>query len=184
MKRRLFLLRLLLIRDGYRKAEYLKRKHYFYSQGERCFFTPYNFGTEPHLISFGNNVYVASGVVFVNHDITAKMFQYMEPEVKHVNRVGKIEIGNNVFIGARATILYDVKIGDNVIIAAGALVNSDVPSGTIYAGVPAKRIGSFDDYIRKSRRYSSGVDWNNDDPEIIRKERQINYIWRKDTKEV
>ena len=183
MKRRLFLLRLLLIRNGYRRAEYLRKKQYFYKQGENCFFTPYNFGTEPHLISFGNNVYVASGVTFVNHDITAQMFQYMEPQISHVNRVGKIEIGNNVFVGAKSTILYDVKIGDNVIIAAGSLVSKDVPSGTIYGGIPAKRIGTFEDYIKKSRVYSKSVTWNNTDTQSRKKEQQIKYVWNKDTYE-
>lgn len=45
-----------------------------------------------------------------------------------------ISIGNNVFIGADAKILYDVKVGDNVIIAAGALVNKDVPSNSVCGG--------------------------------------------------
>jgi serine acetyltransferase len=40
--------------------------------------------------------------------------------------------GNNVFIGAGATILGEVKIGNNVIIAARALVLDDIPDNTIY----------------------------------------------------
>lgn len=49
-------------------------------------------------------------------------------------KIGCIEIGNNVFIGADAKILYNDKVGDNVIIAAGALVNKDVPSNSVWGG--------------------------------------------------
>ncbi|WP_225419697.1 acyltransferase [Lapidilactobacillus wuchangensis] len=48
-----------------------------------------------------------------------------------------IKIGNNVWIGARVTILDGVNIGNNVILAAGAVVNKDVPNNCIAGGVPA-----------------------------------------------
>lgn len=148
MNRKFLILRLLFM-GGYKKAEYLRKKKYFKHQGEHCYFQPYNFGTEPHLISFGNNVHVATQVIFVNHDITSLMFQYMDPAHKYLTRQGEIKIGSNVFIGARSTILYDVTIGDNVIIGAGSLVNKDIPSGSVAAGVPCKVIGSFEDYKGK-----------------------------------
>ena len=65
---------------------------------------------------------------------------------QHIRRVGKITIGNNVLIGSNSMIMYDVTIGDNVIIAAGSCVTKDVPANSIVGGVPAKVIGSFDDY--------------------------------------
>lgn len=49
-------------------------------------------------------------------------------------------IGNNVWIGAKATILLGITIGDNAIIGANSLVNKDVPEGAIVGGVPAKVI--------------------------------------------
>lgn len=49
------------------------------------------------------------------------MLNGMKDGHKYTENIGCIEIGNNVFIGADAKILYDVRIGDNVIIAAGAL---------------------------------------------------------------
>jgi acetyltransferase-like isoleucine patch superfamily enzyme len=134
---------------GYRRAEFLKKHHYFKAQGEHVYLQPWNFGTEPHLISFGNNVHVASNVTFINHDITCMMFNYMDKDHRYRLRQGEINIGDNVFIGSNTTILYDVTIGDNVIIGAGSLVNKDIPSGTIAAGVPAKVIGNFDDYRKK-----------------------------------
>ena len=47
-------------------------------------------------------------------------------------------IGNNVFIGAYATILGGIKIGDGAKIAANSLVICDVPAGATAIGVPAK----------------------------------------------
>ena len=92
---------------------------------------------------------MASGFTFINHDITCMMFNYMDKKHNYKLRQGSIVIGNNVFIGAKSTILYDVKIGNNVIIGAGSLVNKNIPDGVIAAGVPCKVIGSFDEYQRK-----------------------------------
>lgn len=47
-------------------------------------------------------------------------------------------IGNNVFIGAGAVILGNIKIGDNAIIGANAVVLRDIPQNAIAIGVPAK----------------------------------------------
>lgn len=49
-------------------------------------------------------------------------------------------IGNDVWIGAGATILRGVNIGDGAIIAAGAVVTKDVEPYSIVGGVPAKHI--------------------------------------------
>ena len=51
-----------------------------------------------------------------------------------------IRIGQNVWIGAAATILPGVTVGDNAIVAAGSVVSHDVPPNTIVAGIPAKVI--------------------------------------------
>ena len=51
-----------------------------------------------------------------------------------------VEIGNDVWIGARATILEGVTIGDGAVVAAGAIVTKDVPPYAIVGGVPAKII--------------------------------------------
>ncbi len=149
LNRYIFLLKTFVHGGGYSRAEFLKRKKYFKSIGEHCYLQPWNFGTEPKMISFGDNVHVASGVAFINHDITALMFNYMDKEHRYRLRQGEINIGNNVFIGSNSIILYDVIIGDNVIIGAGSLVNKEIPNGSVAAGVPAKVIGSFDEYRMK-----------------------------------
>ena len=149
LKRYVFLLRTFVCGGGYKRAEFLKKKHYFKAIGEHVFLQPFNFGTEPHLISFGDNVHVASNVSFVNHDITCMMFNYMDKEHHYKIRQGEINIGNNVFIGSGSRLLYDVTIGDNVIIGAGSLVNKDIPSGSVAAGVPCKVIGKFEEYKQR-----------------------------------
>ena len=50
------------------------------------------------------------------------------------------EIGNNVFIGAGAKIIGNIKIEDNVIIGANAVVTKSIPKNCIVAGIPAKII--------------------------------------------
>ena len=53
---------------------------------------------------------------------------------------GDIVIGDDVWIGYRATILSGVKIGQGAVVAAGAVVTKDVPPYAIVGGVPAKVI--------------------------------------------
>lgn len=55
--------------------------------------------------------------------------------------IGQIITGEKAWIGARSTILKDVKIGNYAIIGAGAVVTRDVPDYAIVGGNPAKIIG-------------------------------------------
>ena len=59
---------------------------------------------------------------------------------------------DNVFIGSHSVILYGTRIGPNVIIGSGSVVTKDCEPNSVYAGVPARRIGSFDEYMEKRRR--------------------------------
>ena len=147
--KRYLIMMTIFFRGGYSRADYLRKRKFFKYIGDHVYLQPWNFGTEPHLISFGDNVHVASGVTFVNHDITCMMFNYFDKENHYKLRQGEIKIGNNVFIGTNCTILYDVQIGNNVIIGAGSLVNRDIPDGVVAAGVPCKVIGSFENYRNK-----------------------------------
>lgn len=72
--------------------------------------------------------------------------------IRYKEKIGCIEIGNNVFIGSNTIVLCDVKIGSNVIIGAGSLVNKDIPDNSIAVGTPAKVIGTFDNFIAKRKR--------------------------------
>lgn len=73
-------------------------------------------------------------------------FSYVDKEkfsdFEYIDATRKISItiGNDVWIGARSTILEGVKIGDGAIIATSALVVKDVPPYAIVGGVPARVI--------------------------------------------
>ena len=81
----------------------------------------------------------------------------MDKTNKFKCQFGKIEICDNVFIGAGATIMYNVTIGSNCIVAAGAVVTKDVPSGSVVAGIPAKVIGSFEESKMKAEIFSDKI---------------------------
>lgn len=81
-----------------------------------------------------------------NHKVDDVILQYallkrLGLEAKVDSRNG-IEIGHNVWIGDRATILPGVTIGNSAIIAAGATVTKDVPAYAVVGGTPAKFIKS------------------------------------------
>ena len=54
--------------------------------------------------------------------------------------IAPIEIGENVWIASKATILKGVKIGKNSVVAASAVVLKDIPSFEVWGGIPAKVI--------------------------------------------
>ena len=166
MHRYLQTLRLYAIKSSMKRAEYMKEQGVFHSMGKRVMITSRKIPLYGKLISIGNNVWMASGVELIPHDVTHFMLNGMKDGHKYTEKIGCIEIGDNVFIGAGAKILYDVKIGDNVIIAAGSLVNKDVPSNSVVGGVPAKVISSFEDYLNKRRMFSVEHPANNERQEI------------------
>ena len=85
-------------------------------------------------IEIGNNVLIGQQVVLatLNHDLMPEKRANMSP--------APIKIGNDVWIGAHATILAGVTIGNGAVVAAGAVVTKDVPANTVVGGVPAKVI--------------------------------------------
>lgn len=87
-------------------------------------------------IFIGDNVIIGPGVkIFTeNHSYDNKdQFFRLQNEIRN-----DVIIGNNVWIGSNVILLPGVIIEDNVIIAAGSVVNKNVPTGTIYGGIPAK----------------------------------------------
>ena len=79
------------------------------------------------MVTIGPHVFITTG----NHQ-TSNLTPYSKA----------IEIGDGVFVGARAVILPGIKIGEHSIVGAGAVVAKDVPPYAIVAGNPAKIIGT------------------------------------------
>lgn len=97
------------------------------------------------LIQIGNNVTLAPRVHILAHDASCK-------RSLNYALIGRVTIGNNVFVGAGSIILPNVTIGDNVVIGAGSVVSHSIPSNSLAVGVPAKVISSFEDYVNKRRK--------------------------------
>jgi acetyltransferase-like isoleucine patch superfamily enzyme len=53
---------------------------------------------------------------------------------------GRIDIGDDVWVGGHAILLAGITIGSHAIIAAGAVVTRDVPDYAIVGGIPAQFI--------------------------------------------
>lgn len=124
--------------------------------GKNCqFISPGpNFGSEPYLITIGDNTTVSFDVAFVTHDAGTRVLRNLaEPGSKEKETViyGEIKVGKNCFIGCRSTILPGVTIGDNSIIGAGSVVNRDIPENSVAAGVPCKVICTLDEYKEKHK---------------------------------
>ncbi|NBB22844.1 antibiotic acetyltransferase [Runella sp. CRIBMP] len=71
---------------------------------------------------------------------TKQQCQITLVEKDYIEETGAVTIGNDVWIGANALVLYNVTIGDGAVIAAGSVVTKDVPPYAIVGGVPAKII--------------------------------------------
>ena len=85
-------------------------------------------------VSIGDGVLIGPAVHFMDSDYH-DLYDITKP-----GKAAPIEVGNGVWIGARALILKGVQIGDRAVIAAGAIVTKDVPAGTLVGGNPAKVI--------------------------------------------
>lgn len=142
-------LRSCLIGSSRKRTEYLKKHHVYHHIGENVSIHSRKIPLYANLISLHDNVKIAANVVFITHDITHRMLRTMQPGKKFPEKIGCIEVMDNVFIGTNSLILSGVRIGPNVIVAAGSVVAKDVPPGTVVGGVPAKVIGTFDDYLAK-----------------------------------
>lgn len=128
--------------------------------GDNCtIFTPRNVLIDtqyPWMTKIGNNVQITQGVSIIDHDYSWSVLKHIPNGIGSGNILGasgKIEIGNNVFIGVGSTILRNVKIGNNVIIGANSLVSKDCLDNGVYAGNPAKFIMSIDDYYNKRENF-------------------------------
>jgi virginiamycin A acetyltransferase len=87
----------------------------------------------------------------------------MHMKMGHPACKGDIIVGNDVWIGAKSTIMSGVKIGDGSIIGAGSTVTKDVPPYSIVAGNPAKFIKfRFTEEQIESLLQISWWDWTED----------------------
>ena len=141
------------------RVKFLKKHKIFKEMGEDVFWQPRILPVDADRIKIHNNVAIATDVRFIMHDVAWMVMKNLPDANKESNHIvgykGCCEIFDNVFIGANAIILPNVKIGPNAIIGAGAIVTKDVLPGTIVGGVPARKIGLFDDFIENRWKYGN-----------------------------
>lgn len=83
----------------------------------------------PEKILVGRNTVIGYNTTLLAHEYLIKEY-----------RLGNIEIGDEVMIGANVTVLPGVTIGDGAIVSAGTLVHKDVPAGAFVGGNPMRII--------------------------------------------
>ena len=95
-----------------------------------------------NIIRIGNKVNVQDGAVIHCTYLKASTIIGNNVSIGHNAIVHGCVIHDNVLVGMGAIVMDHAKIGSNSIIAAGAVVleNTEVEPGSIYAGVPAKKV--------------------------------------------
>lgn len=124
--------------------------------------------TRPWMIKIGNDVQIIAGVTILSHGFDWAVLKGVYGEV--LGSAGRVEIGNNVFLGMHSTILKGVHIGNNVIIGANSLVNKDIPDNCVAAGNPCKVVMSLQEYYQK--RKAAQVE---EAQELVRQYRRKNH---------
>ncbi|WP_067840246.1 acyltransferase [Amphibacillus sediminis] len=101
----------------------------------------------PERIRVGNNTVIGYNTTLLTHE-------YLIDEY----RIGDIEIGDEVMIGANSTVLPGVKIGDRSVIGAGTVVHRDVEPGSFVAGNPMRVIFTAEQMKQRQKQADSNQD--------------------------
>ena len=162
----------MIIRDIFREIYYQKIKRMSAMEfrlfhlrrigmdiGDNCWLFSDDLETaEPFLVKMGSNVMISSKVMLITHDASAS---YYIPGASDL--FGRINIGNNVFIGMGAIVLPGVTIADNCIIGAGSVVTKSFhEKGTVIAGNPARKICTTEELKTKNEKNALNY-WNEPD---------------------
>ena len=97
----------------------------------------------PFLVTIGNNTLI-TGTRILTHDASTKK------SLGHT-KLGKVTIGDNVFVGINCIILPNVTIGSNVIVGAGTVVSKDIPDNSVAVGNPMQIVGTYQDNVEKNK---------------------------------
>lgn len=88
-------------------------------------------------IQIGSTCSISSGVQIFTHDTIGWALSGGKLDPRHA----PVSIGSRCYIGSHSVIAAGVTIEDGCVVAANSFVNSNVSSGTIVGGSPAKRLG-------------------------------------------
>jgi acetyltransferase-like isoleucine patch superfamily enzyme len=86
----------------------------------------------------GNDVSIAHGVTIMT---TTHIYDKTDIPIKDQGSVANnVVIKDNVWIGAKATLLCGITVNQGAIVGAGAVVTKTIPANAVVAGVPARII--------------------------------------------
>ncbi len=137
-----------------------------------------NFGSEPYLIALGDKVRISFDVQFITHDGGTWAFRDFYEDIRDVVKFGPIIVGEGTFIGAGSTIMPGVTIGSHAVVGAGSLVTKDIPSETVWAGVPARQICTLREYAERCKA-AVPEDFDLEAYKANKKDYLINYYMKK-----
>lgn len=139
-------IRLLLIRNPIGKANYLKKHNILGGIGNNCSWGPWLLPLYPELIILHDNVHIHKTSRIVTHDFLNRFLTIRDSSGDYGfgEKLGCVELMNNVYIAMNVTIMPNVRIGNDCIISAGSIVTSDIPDNSLAAGNPARVTGRFD----------------------------------------
>ncbi len=119
-----------------------------------------------HSITIGNNTNIQDGAIVHCTYQKAKTVIGNNVSVAHNAIVHGCTIGDNVLVGMGAIVMDNAVVGENSVIAAGAVVlaGTVIEPGSIYAGMPAKKIKDITDemkdvILRTARNYPMYAEW-------------------------
>ena len=116
-----------------------------FSRQQGCFIDP----SHCWLITIGDNVTFSIRVTVLAHDASMK-------QSLGYARIAKVNIDDNVFLGANTTILPGVHIGEGTIIGANSVVTKDIPAVCVAVGNPAKVLCSKEDWLKRIKTEYEG----------------------------
>ena len=96
------------------------------------------FSTEPYLVDIGNRVGISGGTKFLTHDASVWLIRTERPNAQVF---GRIQVGDNTFIGENCLILPGTTIGAGCVIAAGSVVRGTIPDNSLVTGNPGQVVG-------------------------------------------
>ena len=105
----------------------------------------FTFGSEPYLISIGNQVTISHNVDFITHDGGMRVVRAQYPDAY---LYGRIQIADRCFVGAHCVFLPGARVGAGSVIGSGSIVTGEIPPDVVAIGVPAKPVKSVDEYVR------------------------------------
>ncbi len=111
--------------------------------GSRCFLNSFTRIVCHKEIRIGSSCLFGpySSVLDHNHKVDFLNGQLIREQMD----TAAVHIGNNVWIGEKATVLMGVTIGENSVIGAGSVVTKSIPANCVAAGVPARVIRELHD---------------------------------------